>query len=86
MNSLGHPAILLTPGGSTVIFAAFAFLWLPRSPSTWWYLSDREKKIARMRILADSSVTVDEELSLRDSIRPLASPMYWYDQDLQCRC
>ncbi|XP_006454315.1 hypothetical protein AGABI2DRAFT_175913 [Agaricus bisporus var. bisporus H97] len=64
-------------GGSTVIFAAFAFLWLPRSPSTWWYLNDREKKIARMRILADSSVTVDEELSLRDSIRPLASPMYW---------
>jgi hypothetical protein len=68
------------PGGSTIIFAVIAFLWLPRSPSTWSFLSGREKEVARLRILADSSVTVDEKLSLRDSIRPFASPMYWYGE------
>lgn len=64
-------------GASTVIFALIAFLWLPRSPATWWYLNPREKEIARIRILSDSSVTVDERLSLRDSFRALESPMYW---------
>lgn len=62
-----------------MIFALIAFLWLPRSPATWWYLNPREKEIARIRILSDSSVTVDERLSLRDSFRALESPMYWYD-------
>lgn len=61
------------------MFAIFAFFWLPRSPSTWWYLNAREKDVARMRILTDSSVAVDEKLSIRDSFRPLESPMYWYD-------
>ncbi|KAJ3569770.1 hypothetical protein NP233_g4838 [Leucocoprinus birnbaumii] len=64
-------------GASTVIFALIAFFWLPRSPATWWYLSPREKEVARARILSDSSVTVDEKLSIRDSFRALESPMYW---------
>ncbi|KAF9453849.1 MFS general substrate transporter [Macrolepiota fuliginosa MF-IS2] len=64
-------------GASTIIFAIFAFFWLPRSPYTWWYLNPREKEIARMRILTDSSVTADEKLSIRDSFRSLESPLYW---------
>ncbi|KAF5356086.1 hypothetical protein D9756_003736 [Leucocoprinus leucothites] len=64
-------------GASTVIFALIAFFWLPRSPATWWYLNPREKEIARIRILSDSSVTVDEKLSIRDSFRVLENPMYW---------
>lgn len=64
-------------GASTVCFAIFAYFWLPRSPSTWWLLSDREKTVARARILADSSVTVDENLNIRDAFRPLKDPLYW---------
>lgn len=65
-------------GASTVCFAIFAYFWLPRSPSTWWLLSDREKTVARARILADSSVTVDENLNIRDAFRPLKDPLYWF--------
>ncbi|KAK0465061.1 major facilitator superfamily domain-containing protein [Desarmillaria tabescens] len=49
-------------GASTCTFAIFAYFWLPRSPSTWAFLTERQKAIARSRILADSSVT---------------SPLYW---------
>ncbi|KAF8632598.1 hypothetical protein AX15_001803 [Amanita polypyramis BW_CC] len=64
-------------GGSTVTFAIFALLWLPRSPQTWRLLNEREKVIARARILMDSSVAVDEKLNIRDAFRPLLDPIYW---------
>ncbi|KAK0478390.1 MFS general substrate transporter [Armillaria novae-zelandiae] len=64
-------------GASTCAFAIFAYFWLPRSPSTWSFLSERQKAIARARILADSSVTVDEKLDIRDAFRPLKEPLYW---------
>jgi len=76
---LGVTTIL---GASTILFALIAFIWLPRSPATWWYLSPREKEIARIRILSDSSVAVDEKLSLRDSFRALENPMYWYNSPI----
>ncbi|KAF9457066.1 MFS general substrate transporter [Collybia nuda] len=65
-------------GAGTVSFAVFAWFWLPRSPSTWWLLSPREKAIARARVLSDSSVTVDERLDVRDAFRPFKDPMYWF--------
>lgn len=50
---------------------------LPRSPSTWGALTDRQKAIARHRILSDSSVIVDEKLNIRDAFRPFKDPLYW---------
>jgi len=64
-------------GGATVCFAVFALFWLPRSSSTWVMLNDREKAIARTRILLDSSVAVDERLNIRDAFRPFKRPLYW---------
>ncbi|KAA1471527.1 MFS general substrate transporter [Dentipellis sp. KUC8613] len=64
-------------GGSTVAFAILALLWLPKSPSTWWFLSAREKELARQRILADASVAVDEKLNIRDAFRPFKDWQYW---------
>ncbi|KAF8960992.1 MFS general substrate transporter [Flammula alnicola] len=61
----------------TVSFAILALIWLPKSPSTWRRLNDRQKAIAKARILADSSVTADERLNIRDAFRPFADPMYW---------
>ncbi|SJL05645.1 related to permease of the major facilitator superfamily [Armillaria ostoyae] len=67
----------LSTGASTCAFAIFAYFWLPRSPSTWSFLTERQKAIARSRILADSSVTIDEKLDIRDAFRPLKEPLYW---------
>ncbi|KAK0208244.1 MFS general substrate transporter [Desarmillaria ectypa] len=64
-------------GAGTCTFAIFAYFWLPRSPSAWSFLTKRQKTIARSRILADSSVTVDEQLDIRDAFRPLKDPLYW---------
>lgn len=63
-------------GAFTVCFAIFAFFWLPRSSATWKLLSDREKTIAKARMLTDSSVTVNENLNIRDAFRPFMDPMY----------
>ncbi|KAK0245731.1 MFS general substrate transporter [Armillaria nabsnona] len=68
---------LLSTGASTCAFAIFAYFWLPRSPSTWSFLTERQKALARSRILADSSVTIDEKLDIRDAFRPLKEPLYW---------
>lgn len=64
-------------GSTTVFFAILAFFFLPRAPSTWSLLDDRQKALARYRILSDSSVTVDEKLDIRDAFRPFKDPLYW---------
>ncbi|KAF8922586.1 MFS general substrate transporter [Mucidula mucida] len=64
-------------GAGTCFFAIIAFLWLPRSASTWWFLDDRQKSIALARILSASSVTADEKLNIRDAFKPLMDPLYW---------
>ncbi|KAM6498082.1 Major facilitator superfamily domain containing protein [Amanita muscaria] len=64
-------------GSATIVFAAFALYWLPRSPQTWRLLSEKEKQIATARILMDSSVTINEKLDVRDAFRPLRDPIYW---------
>jgi hypothetical protein len=50
---------------------------LPRSPSTWFFLNERQKALARHRILTDSSVTVDEKLNIKDAFSPFKDPLYW---------
>jgi hypothetical protein len=64
-------------GAGTVVFAIFAWFWLPRTPATWGFLTPRQKEIARSRILADSSVVIDEAIDIKDAFRPFLSPLYW---------
>lgn len=64
-------------GGATIVFAILAFILLPLSPAKFYLLSDREKEIARARIMADSSSVVGEKLNIRDAFRPFKDPMYW---------
>ncbi|KAI3621962.1 transporter of nicotinic acid [Moniliophthora roreri] len=64
-------------GAATVFFAIICFLWLPRSPATWWLLTDQEREVARRRILDDSSVTINEKFNLREAFRPFKDPLYW---------
>ena len=64
-------------GGATVTFAIIALLWLPLSPAKWWFLTERQKALARHRILSDSSVTVDEKLNIKDAFSPFKDGIYW---------
>ncbi|KAJ7125610.1 MFS general substrate transporter [Mycena crocata] len=64
-------------GAGTIVFAVFAWFWLPRTPSTWDFLTPRQKEIARSRILADSSVVIDEAIDIKDAFRPFKSVLYW---------
>ncbi|KAJ6621707.1 major facilitator superfamily domain-containing protein [Mycena sp. CBHHK59/15] len=64
-------------GGGTIFFAIFAWFWLPRTPATWSFLTPRQKAIARTRILADSSVVIDEPVDVQDAFRPFESILYW---------
>nr|GAT44163.1 MFS general substrate transporter [Mycena chlorophos] len=64
-------------GGATICFATFAWFWLPRTPATWRFLTERQKAIARTRILADSSTVVDEKIQVASAFTPFKSPLYW---------
>ncbi|KAJ6519786.1 major facilitator superfamily domain-containing protein [Mycena sanguinolenta] len=64
-------------GAGTIVFATFAWFWLPRTPETWSFLSPRQKEIARRRILADSSVEIGEKINLADAFAPFKSVLYW---------
>ncbi|KAF7310881.1 MFS general substrate transporter [Mycena chlorophos] len=64
-------------GGATICFATFAWFWLPRTPATWRFLTERQKAIARSRILADSSTVVDEKIQVASAFTPFKSPLYW---------
>ncbi|KAF4623564.1 hypothetical protein D9613_001776 [Agrocybe pediades] len=64
-------------GAGTIIFATFAWFWLPKSSSTWKRLSPRQKAVADARMLADSSVEVNSKLNISDAFRPFKDPMYW---------
>ncbi|KAJ7630906.1 major facilitator superfamily domain-containing protein [Roridomyces roridus] len=64
-------------GGGTILFATFAFFWLPRAPATWSFLTERQKEIARARILNDSLVEIGEATNIVDAFRPFKSPLYW---------
>ncbi|KDR84954.1 hypothetical protein GALMADRAFT_260658 [Galerina marginata CBS 339.88] len=64
-------------GAGTISLAVVAWFWLPKSPSTWKKLSNRQRAVAKARILVDSSVVSDEKLNIRDAFRPFADPMYW---------
>lgn len=63
-------------GSSTIVFAIFAFFWLPRSVQSWRLLNQQEKDLARQRILADSSSSVDERLDIRDAFIPFKDWKY----------
>lgn len=61
--------LFLIEGSLSVVFAAFAFWYLPRSASHAKFLSEDEKSLAFHRIQVDSSSIVSEEFNLKDSLK-----------------
>ncbi|KAJ5791131.1 uncharacterized protein N7518_008142 [Penicillium psychrosexuale] len=66
--------LFIIEGGVTVLFATFAFFYLPRSAAEANFLSEEEKALAFHRIQVDSSAVVNEEFSFREALGIFKSP------------
>ncbi|GFZ46966.1 Uncharacterized transporter [Saitozyma sp. JCM 24511] len=66
----GWQYLFLIEGTGTVLFAAFAFFWLPRSPAQCWFFTDEEKEMSRVRMLRDGTNQIGEQIDWRDAFRP----------------
>ena len=60
--------LFLIEGGVTVLWAAFAYWYLPRSATQAKFLPEDEKALAFHRIQVDSSAVVDEKFKFREAI------------------
>ncbi|CAN8099154.1 unnamed protein product [Discula destructiva] len=66
--------LFIIEGVASVLFAVFAFWYLPKSAATASFLNEEEKELAFFRIQTDSSSVVGEEFNLRDSLQIFKVP------------
>lgn len=66
--------LFIIEGSITVLFAVFAFFYLPRSAGEAKFLNQEERDLAFHRIQVDSSSVVSEEFNLRDSLKIFKQP------------
>ncbi|KAL6404268.1 high-affinity nicotinic acid transporter [Ilyonectria robusta] len=62
----GWQWLMLIEGILTIIVGVISFWWLPASPASAWFLTDREKAAARARTLRDGSNKIDSQFSWKD--------------------
>ncbi|KAK2750357.1 hypothetical protein FQN57_003837 [Myotisia sp. PD_48] len=70
----GWRYLFLIEGACTVLFAVFAFWYLPRTPSQARFLNEEEKELAFMRIQLDSSSVVNEEFNFMEALKIFKEP------------
>jgi len=66
--------LFLIEGSLTLLFAIFAWFFLPRTADSANFLNGSEKRLAYHRIQVDSSSVVNEEFNLRDSLKIFRHP------------
>jgi len=66
--------LFLIEGGCTLLFATFAFFYLPANASSAKFLNEEEKKLAYRRIQVDSSSVVNEKFNLKESLKIFRQP------------
>ncbi|RYP78911.1 hypothetical protein DL771_000296 [Monosporascus sp. 5C6A] len=66
--------LFIIEGCCTIVFAIFAFWYLPRSAAEARFLNDDEKALAYHRIQVDSSSVVNEKFSLKESLKIFRRP------------
>ena len=67
--------LFLIEGGVTVLWAVFAFLYLPRSAAQAKFLSEDEKALAFHRMQVDSSAVVNEKFRFRVAVAIFKHPI-----------
>lgn len=73
----GWQILLLIEGAFTIAFAILTGFMLPWSTETASFLSDREKHVARLRILKDGSTATDTKFEPRSFFKPLGDWRYY---------
>lgn len=73
----GWQILLLIEGAFTIGFAILTAFMLPWSTETAYFLSDREKHIARLRILKDGSAATDTKFDAKSFFKPLGDWKYY---------
>ncbi|KAL1857010.1 hypothetical protein Daus18300_010456 [Diaporthe australafricana] len=66
--------LFIIEGGASVLFSAFAYMYLPRSAAQARFLSAEEKELALYRMQVDSSSVVAEEFKLREAVKIFRYP------------
>lgn len=67
--------LFLIEGSLTVLFSVFVFFYLPKNAAEAKFLNEEEKALAYHRIQTDSSSTVNEKFSLKDSLKIFLQPV-----------
>lgn len=65
---------MIVEGGCTVLLAVFAYWYLPSDVKKCHWFTDAERTIAEERMLRDSSTVVNEDFSLKKSLKQL---LHW---------
>lgn len=66
--------LFMIEGGATVLFAVFAYLYLPRSATQSRFLDEQERALAFHRIQVDSSAVVNEKFVFREALGVFKHP------------
>ncbi|EXJ80591.1 hypothetical protein A1O3_06873 [Capronia epimyces CBS 606.96] len=69
--------LFVIEGGCSMLFAIFAFWFLPYSAQRATFLTEEEKQLAFYRIQVDSSSVVGEKFNLRSAIGIFKHPTSW---------
>jgi MFS family permease len=74
--------LFLVEGFPSVVAAAIAWRVIPDTPETAWFLTSRERKVARLRLRSeregsDGKQRAKSKASLRDALAALADPAAW---------
>ena len=73
----GLQALFLIEGAFTIAFAIAAGVFLPWTPASARFLNDREKEVARLRILRDGSTAIGTKVHLATFFKPLRDWKYY---------
>ena len=73
----GWQILLLIEGLATVGFAILVSWAMPWHPSTASFLNDRQKEIARLRLLKDGSSSTKTKFDRKAFFKPLKDPKFY---------
>lgn len=69
--------LFVIEGGATMLFATFAFWYLPKSAAEAKFLTPEEKELAFYRMQIDSSSVVNEKLDWKRALAIFKQPTSW---------
>ncbi|VUC30795.1 unnamed protein product, partial [Clonostachys rosea] len=69
--------LFLVTGGMTVACGVVFVLWMPRSPSSAWFLNEKERSLAVRRLAADRGTKEGSDFNWAQTREALTTPTTW---------